>query len=241
MARRRRWGLAGGLLAVAGLLTGISTWRHWARCRPDISAPACRVLQVDTYGLPLWSVRGRADLVGVALVAGAALLATFAWLAVVDWARVSAARAVLATVVGAQPLLVAGLAGLELLHPGPVLLEIGGWLTWPAEVVVVPMLMGAGWILDEAPVQILRLIMLAWAVTSFGPMHRFLDYAVSAAELGGSVNAPPGLGYVTAGSQVVLGLAVAVVSLLVPDADEDEGDDEEGDERWGQDGFTLAA
>lgn len=241
MARRRRWVLASGLLVGAGSLTAASTWRHWAGCRSDLLGSRCLGLQSDTYGLPLWSAVGRPDLLGMALIAAAALLAALSWLLVVDWARVSSARAVLACVVGAQPLLVTGLVGLQLLHPGPVLLEVSGWLTWPAEVVVVPMLLGAGWILDEAPAQILRLIMLAWAVTSFGPVHRFLDYAISAAELGGAVNAPPGLGYVTAAGQMILGLAVAVVSLLVPNIVEDEGDDEEGDERWGQDGFTLAA
>jgi hypothetical protein len=224
MARRRRWGIAGGLLVLAGLGTAAATWRHWARCRPDVSAPACLALQDDTYGPPLWSVGGQPDAGGLALVAASALLATLAWVLVVDWARVSSARVVVAGIVGAQPLLVAALVGLELVRPGPTLLEVGGWLTWPAEIVVLPMLLGAGWILDEAPVQILRLMLLAWAVTSFGPVHHFVDYAVSAARIGGASSTPPGLGYVTAGGQLVLGLAVALVSLLVTEPGQEEDD-----------------
>jgi hypothetical protein len=237
MAGRRRWALAGGLLVVAGGLTAVSTWRHWSGCRPDAATPGCLMLQDSTYGLPLWGETGHQDVLGAAATVGSAVLLCLAWLVVADWARSSAARLAMAVVVGAQPLCAAALVAVSSSASGPVLLDTGGWLLWPAEVLVVPMLLGAGWILDEAPAQILRLMLLAWAVTSYGPLHHFVDFALSTVHAPSAVGSPPGLGYVSAGTQIGLGLVLTVVSLLLGAGPEPE----DGDERWGQDGFTLAA
>ena len=237
MAGRRRWALAGVLLILAGGLTAVSTWRHWSGCRPDHAAPSCLLLQDATYGLPLWGATGHQDALSVVATVAAGLLLGLSWLVVADWARSSGARLALALIVGTQPLCAAALVAASSRSPGLALLETGGWLMWPAEVVVVPMLLGAGWILDEAPAQILRLMLLAWAVTSFGPLHHFVDFAVSAARTPGATGSPPGLGYVSAVTQIALGVVLTLVSLLLGHGPEPE----EGDERWGQDGFTLAA
>lgn len=237
MTGRPRWLLAGGLLVLAGGLTAVSTWRHWAGCRPDPAGPACLALQESTVGLPLWGRVGHRDTVGTALGAAAALLLVVAWLVVIGWARRNPARLVVAGIIAAQPLLVAVLVDLELLAPERFFgLSSSGWLTWPAEILILPMLLGAGWVLDEPFVPTVRLILLGWGVTSFGSLHHFVDYVGSRLLTPRAVEVPPGVGYVTAATQIAMGLLVAVLSLLLRGNDEGEDDDQPG-----RDGFTLAA
>lgn len=233
----RRWISSGGLLVLAGGSTALSTWRHWSSCRPDTAARACLALRDETYGLPLWAGTADRDPTGTALAALAALLLVLAWLRVAGWARRSPARTALAAVVGGQPLLVALLVALQLTFPSRPLIEITGWLTWPAEVLVLPLLLGAGWIVDEAPLPTIRLILLGWGVASFGPVHLFVDHVITSLITGGAESSPPGLGYVTAGTQIALGMSVVVLTLVL----ERRKPPEEGDERSGRDGFTLAA
>jgi hypothetical protein len=229
--------LSGGLLVLAGGLTAVSTWRHWAGCRPDPAAAACLALQEATVGLPVWGRTGHRDTLGTALGAAAALLLVLAWLVVIGWARRNPARLVVAGIIAAQPLLVAVLVDLELLAPDRFFgLGSSGWLTWPAEVLILPMLLGAGWVLDEPFVPTLRLVLLGWGVTSFGSLHHFFDYVGSRLLTPRSVEVPPGMGYVTAATQVAVGLVVSVLSLLLRGDDEGEDDDQPG-----RDGFTLAA
>lgn len=239
MPRRRRWVCSATLLLLAGTLSALSTWRHWAPCRTASSGRACLVLQEETYGLPVWGQVGHRDPLGTALVAVAAVLLSLAWFSTAGWARRNPARIALAALIGLQPLVVAALVTLELVAPGRgYLILTSGWLTWTAEILVFPLLLGAGWVLEEPPAQMLRMIALAWGVTSFGPVHRFGDFVLSTVLLPRSAVSPPGMGYVTAVSQVVLGLAVVVISLVLPSGNEPE---EEGDERTGRDGYTLAA
>jgi hypothetical protein len=238
MPRRRRWVFCGVLLLVAGALTALSTWLHWSPCRTADRGRACLVLQEETYGLPVWSQAGHRNTFGTALVAVSAALLSIAWFCTTGWARRNPARTALAALIGLQPLVVAALVIFELAAPGRgYAILTSGWLTWLAEMLVFPLLLGAGWVLEESPVQLLRLMVLAWAVTSFGPMHRFGDFVLSTVLLPRSAVTPPGMGYVTAATQVVLGVAVVVVSLVLPSSNEPE----EGDERSGRDGYTLAA
>lgn len=239
MPRRRRWFSSAGLLVLASALTALSTWRHWGPCRAAVAGRACLALQEETYGLPVWGQVGHRDLMGTALVAVSAALLSVAWFLTTGWARGNPARTALAALIGLQPLVVAVLLALELAAPGRgYVILTSGWLTWLAEMLVFPLLLGAGWVLEESPVQLLRLMALAWGVTSFGPMHRFGDFVLSSMLLPRSAVTPPGMGYVTAVAQVALGLAVVVVSLVLPSGHEPE---EEGDERTGRDGYTLAA
>lgn len=226
------------LLLLAGALTALSTWRHWAPCRTADRARACLALQEETYGLPIWGQAGHRDTMGTALAAVAAVMLSIAWFLTTGWARRNPARTALAALIGLQPLVVAALVTLELVAPGrgyPILTS--GWLTWLAEVAVFPLLLGAGWVLEESTVQLLRMMVLAWAVTSFGPMHRFGDFVLSTTLLPRSAVVAPGMGYVTAVTQVVLGLTVVLVNLVLGP----NNPEEEGDERKGRDGFTLAA
>lgn len=196
------------------------------------------MLQEGTSTLPFWGELGHRHPLDSALAAVAALLLGVAWLTVVGWARHSAARTIVAVIIGLQPLTLAVLVELELFRPGQFLaLGTSGWLTWPAEILVLPMLLGAGWILDERPLPTIRLIVLGWGVTSFGSLHNFLDYALTTARAPWPVDTPFGLGYLTAATQVVVGVAVVVLSLVLRHRPEPE----DGDERWGRDGFTLAA
>lgn len=238
MSRPRRWIVSGGLLAAAGALTAVSSWRHWASCRPEPTSPACLALQDATYGLPLWATSGTHDSFDTVLVTLAALLLSSAWFLVAGWASNSGARTTVALAVGLQPLLVALLVDLAALTPGQRLaVDANGWLTWPAEIMVVPLLLGAGWILDETVVQVVRLMLLGWAVTSFGSVHHFVDHVLTSSLLGASVEgSPPGLGYVTGCTQIALGVAVVIISLVMR-----QGPEPEDDERSGRDGFTLAA
>jgi len=242
MTGRPRWLLSGGLLVLAGGLTAVSTWRHWSGCRPDPATPACLALQEATVGLPVWGRVGHRDTVGTVLGAAAALLLVLAWLVVVGWARRNQARLVVAGIIAVQPLLVAVLVDLELLAPDRFFgLASSGWLTWPAEVLILPMLLGAGWVLDEPFFPTLRLILLGWGVTSFGSLHSFFDYVGSRLLTPHAVEVPPGTGYVTAATQVAVGLLVSALSLLLR-GDDGRGDDEGGDdEQPGRDGFRLAA
>ncbi|MET0692869.1 MAG: hypothetical protein ABWY56_03005 [Propionibacteriaceae bacterium] len=237
MTGRLRWLLSGGLLVLAGGLTAVSTWRHWDGCRPDLAAPTCLAVQETTYGLPLWGRVGHRDTIGTALGAVAAVLLGLAWLVVIGWARKNLARTLMATVIALQPLVVALLVDLELVAPGRFF-AVGnsGWLTWPAEILILPMLLGAGWILDESFGHTLRLILLGWGVTSFGAVHHFVDYVGSMLLAPQSVETPPGMGYVTAATQIMLGVLVGLISLLL--RPEDEGED---DDLPGRDGFMLAA
>jgi len=237
MPGRPRWIWSGCLLLVAGALTALSTWRHWADCRSGVTSEACVVLQEKTYGLPAWGPVGHRDTLGTALVAVAAVLLGTAWLTTSGWARRNAARTLVASIIGLQPLVVAVLVTLELLVPGrSIAVLTGGWLTWVAEMLVFPLLLGAGWILEEAPLPLLRLMLLGWGATSFGPLHHFGDFVSSALLMPRTGATPPGLGYVTAGTQACLGLGVVAITLLL-----NSRKPEEGDERRGPDGFTLAA
>jgi hypothetical protein len=223
---------------VGGALSAVSTWRNWAVCRPDISTPACRISQDRTSGLPLWGDVGHRDTWGTALAALAAVLLGLAWLAVGGWAGRNAARTAVVAIVGLQPLILAALVSLELVMPGRFSSTVtNGWLTWPAEVCVIPMLLGAGWLLDEGPVLTLRLILLGWGVTSFGSIHHLIDYMTSKLLSTNVAGLNPGLGYVTAATQLGLGATVAIISLTLRDRTEPDGDEDE----LGPDGFTLAA
>jgi hypothetical protein len=235
---RAPWIVSGGLLVLAGGLTAASTWRHWTSCRLGVGAPTCLRLQERTVGLPLWGGVGFRDSVGAALTALAALALSVAWLLVIGWARGTVGPLVMALLVGLQPVLAVVLVGCELLPPAHLfLVATHGWLAWPAEVLVFPMLLGAGWILDDTPKQILRLMVLGWGVTSFGPLHHFVDYAVTSAIFGSTGSSPPGMGYVTAATQLGVGGVVVLSTLLGPKGSEPEDDDEQ----YGRDGFTLAA
>lgn len=238
MTGRRQWLVSGGLVVVAGVLTAVSTWRHWASCRSDPGSAACRVLADQSYGLPLWGDSER-DVLGVVLASVAAGLLVLAWVVVVGWSRGSIFRRILAIVVGAQPLLLMALVDLELWRPGRfVQAATNGWLTWPAEVLVLPFMLGAGWVLEEAAGPTVRLLALGWAVTSFGSLHHFIDYALTTQISGVVLRSPPGLGFLTALTQVGLGLVVLVLSVLLDRPGEPEPEDD--DER-GKGGFTLAA
>lgn len=222
---------------LAGALTAVSSWRHWAACRPDISAPGCLLMTEETIGLPLWADAAHRDLWASALVGGSATLLSLAWFVASGWARGSVYRLAVAAFVGAQPLLVAVLVELELIAPGQLFaVAASGWLLWPAEVLVFPLLLGQGWLVEESPVRLARLLMLAWGATAFGPLHHFVDHVGSMLLVPVAAPSPPGLGYVTAGTQVVLGVAVVVVTLLLP-----RPKPTDGDELTGRDGFTLAA
>jgi hypothetical protein len=225
------------MLVLAGGCTALWTRRHWVACDADPSASDCLVLRDESYDLPVGMAAGQPVLADALLVVAAALLLGLAWLTVLDWARASAARMVVAVMIALQPVLVAAVEVLQLATSSPVLLTAAGWLTWPAEMLVIPLLLGAGWILDEAPGQVVRLMLLAWAVTSFGPLHHFVDYVLSSVLLDGLGARPPGLGYVTAFTQVGCGLLVLVATMWL----ETPGEPEEGDERTGRDGFSLAA
>lgn len=240
MTGQRPWLISGGLVVVAGLLTSVCTWRHWTSCRSGPDSTACRRLEDQSYGLPLWGDAGERDVLGTVLVSVAAGMLVLAWVVVVGWSRGSAFRRILAAVVGLQPLLLMTLVHLELWRPGQFIqAATNGWLTWPAEVLVLPFLLGAGWVLEESAGRTARLIVLGWAVTSFGSLHHFIDYALTTQMSGIVVDSPPGLGFITALTQVTLGLAVMFLSVVLHHAGEPEGEDDD-DER-GRGGFTLAA
>ncbi|MGI8456656.1 MAG: hypothetical protein ACR2LI_00880 [Propionibacteriaceae bacterium] len=236
MSGTRRWAAAGLLLVVAGVLTAISTARHWAICRADPASLRCLALQDATHGFPGWGGLGRPDLGTAAAGIVAALLLSVAWVGVIGWARGSGTRNLLCVVVGVQPLIAATVLVIE--ATGFVLpAAVGGWLTWPAEAYVFPFLLGAGWLVNESLLGTLRLLTLGWGVTSFGSIHHVADSVVARLLSPDAVGAsPPGLGYATAATQVLVGLVVVVLTLqrAVPDTP----DTDDGPER---DGFTLAA
>lgn len=240
MTGQRPWLVSGGLLVVAGVLTSVCTWRHWASCRSGPGSAACQFWQDQTYGLPLWGDAAGRDVLGTALASIAAGLLGLAWVVVISWSRGSAFRRILAVVVGLQPLLLMALVDLELWRPGQFTqAATNGWFSWPAEVLVLPFLLGAGWVLEESALRTVRLIVLGWAVTSFGPLHHFIDYVLTTQVSGVIVDSPPGLGFITALTQVALGLTVIFLSVVLHRSDEPEPEDDD-DER-GRGGFTLAA
>lgn len=240
MTGRRPWLVSGALVVVAGVLTTVSTWRHWSSCRSGPGSRACRLLEEQTYGLPLWGGADGRDVLGTALTSGAAGLLVLAWVAVIGWSRGSAFRRILAAVVGLQPLLLMALTHLELWRPGEFIqAATNGWLTWPAEVLVLPFMLGAGWVLEESAGCTARLIVLGWAVTSFGALHHFIDYALMTQMSGVVVDSPPGLGFITALTQVALGLVVMFLSVVLHRSTEPDSEDD--DDEQGRGGFTLAA
>ncbi len=236
MSGTRRWVAAGTLLAIAGILTATSTARHWAICRADRASLRCAELQDATHGFPGWGGLGRPDLGTSATAIAAALLLSAAWVGVVGWRRGSLTHNLMCVVVGVQPLIAATLLVVEAVGRR-LPTAVGGWLTWPAEAYVFPMLLGAGWLLNESLLGTLRLLVLGWGVTSFGSIHHFVDAVAARLLAPGAVGAsPPGLGYATAATQVLIGLVVVVLSLprATPDTPEADG--------WpGPDGYTLAA
>ena len=151
-------------------------------------------------------------------------------------------RTALSVIIALQPLAGAVLGLIDLISPDLVLpLARSGWLTWPAEMLVLPLLLGAGWIIEEPPTKMLRLILLGWGVTSFGSMHTFGDYIIfmirhhgPGAPPGTSWN-PAGMGFGIAGTQLGVGLVVLIISLFIG-----RGPNRE-DDRRGRGGFTLAA
>lgn len=225
-------------MMTAGALTALTAWQHWGVCRPATGSEACLSLRKASSGSVWWLGGDTRNASALILAAVAATVIAGAWLVVIRWAQGSAVRLVMAAIIAGQPLLVAGLTEAELISAGrPLGLGIDGWLTWPAEILVFPLLLGAGWLLDQTPAHTLRLLLLGWGVTSFGPMHHFVDDVATTMLLRGGPGVPAGLGYVTAGTQISIGLALVVISLAFgrPTA---TGDD---DDRYGPDGFTLAA
>jgi hypothetical protein len=236
MSGPRRWLCAGAALVVAGGLTAVSTWRHWAVCRVDLGSAACRALQDATHGFPGWGADQAPDPVASGTAMAAAVLLSTVWVLVVGCSRTSLPRTLMCVVVGAQPLVAALVVTLEAAgHPPPA--GVGEWLTWPAETYVFPLLLGAGWLLTETALTTVRLLFLGWGVTSFGSVHRFADYAITQAAHPGTAGlSPPGLGYVTAVTQLVLGLVVILLTLPHGSTDAPDPPD-----RPDHDDFTLAA
>ena len=231
-----RWVAAGALLVVAGTLTAVSTWRHWALCRADLASLRCAALEDATHGFPGWGEATRPDLGAAATAILAAVILSAVWVGMVGWDPRSLTHNLRCVIVGVQPLVAAAALVAESVGR-PIPTSAASWLTWPAEAYVFPLLLGAGWLLHESARGTARLLALGWAVTSFGPFHHFGDYVIarvaSPQALGSS---PPGLGYATAATQFLLGFVVILLTVHNgptgrPDSDE-----------WpGRDGFTLAA
>lgn len=242
MVGRPRWLLSGTLLLTAGALTMIATSHHWARCRPDQGSSRCLALEEATTGAPSWGPVAFRNPTAVLLTVIAGFLLFAAWMLVAGWARGQWMRTLVSVIIALQPLAGSVLGLIDLRTPDLVLpLAQSGWLTWPAEMLVLPLLLGAGWIMEERPTRMVLLIVLGWGVTSFGSMHTFGDYIIfmirhqgPGAPPGVSWN-PAGMGFGIAGTQLGVGLIVVIISVFI-----DRGPNRE-DGRRGRNGFTLAA
>ncbi|MBA8794205.1 hypothetical protein FHX74_001810 [Friedmanniella endophytica] len=243
MARLLRWLVCGTLLLAAGTLTLVAAQRHWAVCRPDPSSAGCLLREEVSLAAPVWASAGHRDPTTAVLTVIACFLLFLAWVLAVGWARRRLIRTLVTLVVAAQPLLAAVLGIVDLVTPDAALrLATSGWLTWPAEMLVLPMLLGAGWIFEEGALAMVRLVVLGWTVTAFGSIHGFFDYVifmirhpVPPGTPVGTVGAPAGMGFGAAIVQLALGVVVIGLSVWAdrprrPDTD-----------RRGRDGFTLAA
>ena len=239
MVGRPRWFISGVLLLGAGVLTLISTSRHWARCRPDTHSASCVRLEEVTTGVPSWAPVAFRDPEAALLTAVAGLMLCLAWVLVAGWARRRWMRTLVTVIVALQPLSGAALGLGNLFgHDRLLSLASSGWLTWPAEMLVMPLLLGAGWIMEESPLQMTRLIVLGWGVTSFGSMHAFGDYIIFMIRhpiAPGQFGNPAGMGFGVAGTQLGVGLIVLIMSLAMGRGPKRE------DGRRGRDGFMLAA
>ncbi len=244
MVGRARWLTCGGLLLAAGVLTVLATTDHWARCRPALDIADCLSLEQATTGAPSWGPVAFRDPTAVLLTVLAGFLLCGAWVLVAGWARGQWMRTVVSVVIALQPLSGSVLGLVDFVSPDVALrVAQSGWLTWPAEMLVLPLLLGAGWILEEGPLETTRLIVLGWGVTSFGSMHTFGDYMIFMARHQGPVPPPghrwnpDGLGFGIACTQLGVGLVVVVLTLLV----RRHRGPGRNDERFGRDGLTLAA